>query len=141
VFLQEPAGLVGLIALLVAVWGVRVGHGINNWTYAIITLGILAIAPGVMAVIAGQRVKRTAPARATATIGGVVPALAAAGNGHSNGYGNGQANGGTNGDGRRLSGPLEWLGINQPFQPADVAAMNEALALPSLGEGAARGAS
>jgi branched-chain amino acid transport system permease protein len=136
VFLQEPVGLIGLIAVLVAVWGVRVGHAINNWTYAIITLGILAIAPGVMAVIHSRRVTRTAPALAPATIGGPVPALVAAGNGHTNG----QSNGGTNG-GRRLSGPLEWLGINQPFQPADVAAMNETLALPSLGEGAVRGAS
>jgi hypothetical protein len=96
----------------------------------------LAIAPGVMAVIHSRRVTRTAPALAPATIGGPVPALVAAGNGHTNG----QSNGGTNG-GRRLSGPLEWLGINQPFQPADVAAMNETLALPSLGEGAVRGAS
>jgi branched-chain amino acid transport system permease protein len=137
VFLQEPAGLVSLIAVLVAVWGVRVGHAINNWTYAIITLGILAIAPGVMGAIHGRRVTKTAPALATATVGGAVPALAVAGNGHTNGH----SNGGTNGDGRRLSGPLEWLGINQPFKPADVAAMDEALALPVLGKGAARGAS
>jgi branched-chain amino acid transport system permease protein len=142
VFLAEPAGLVGVIALLVAVWGVRVAHGMSNWTYAIATLGILAVAPGVMGVIHRRRVANGVPAVAdgravgtvgSATEGGAVPALVGAGNGH--------ANGGPNGDGRRLSGPLEWLGINQPFQPADVAVMDDVLALPAVGDGTRHGPS
>jgi hypothetical protein len=142
VFLQEPAGLVGVIVILAAVWGLRVAHAMNNWTYAIITLGILAVAPGVMGAIHGKRVS-TAAASGAVSDGGLagLPGLAVAGNGHTNGQGSGYANGGANSGGRRLSGPLEWLGINQPFQPGDVAVINEALALPPVREGTSRGAS
>ncbi|HEY2303072.1 MAG TPA: ABC transporter permease [Acidimicrobiales bacterium] len=144
VFLAEPLGIVALIALLVVVWAIRIGHGMNNWTYAIISLGILALAPGVMAAVHAKRLAKPAPALADGAVAtaagtgppnGAAPALVGASNGHSNGQGNGHANAG----GRRLSGPLEWLGIDQPFQPADVALIDETLALPSVGEGAPRG--
>jgi branched-chain amino acid transport system permease protein len=142
VFLQEPGGLVGVMALLVAVWGVRVAHGMNNWTYAIITLGIMAVAPGVMNTIHRKRVSSgvvPATGRSILVAGSMnkaapLPAMAMAGNGRANGHGNGHANGDGNGGGRQLSGPIEWLGIDRPFQPADLDVINDALALPSLGE-------
>jgi len=150
VFLQEPGGLVGVMALLVAVWAVRVAHGMNNWTYAVITLAILALAPGVMNVVHRKRVSSGAvPATGRSILvagsrSAPVPVLAMAGangqtngaNGHANGQTNGHTNGDGNGGGRQLSGPLEWLGIDKPFQPADLDVINEALALPSLGEAA-----
>jgi branched-chain amino acid transport system permease protein len=157
VFLQEPVALIGLIAALVLVWVIRVAHVIANWPYAIITLAILAVAPTVAAAVHARRGAAAGKAQPVAVTAGAAPdgeALqgagyaaagaggvlvgAAARNGGANGDGNGTGNG--DGNGHALSGPAEWLGITQPFQPEDVDLMNEVLGLPILPEVAPRGA-
>ena len=52
----------------------------NNWTYAIISLGILALAPGVMAAVHARRLAKAAPALADGAV-----TAAAAGTGPANG--------------------------------------------------------
>ena len=150
--------MIGLIASLVLVWVIRVAHLIGNWPYAIISLAILAIAPNVGAAV---HARRTAAARVAAAGGAALPAGAAAtgGDGLRGGLCRRRRRRSTRGDGvlagvaaERRSRPrrqrqrppaqrsAEWLGITQPFQPEDVALMDEVLGLPVLPEVAPHGA-
>jgi branched-chain amino acid transport system permease protein len=157
VFLQEPLALIGVMAAMVLVWVLRVAHLIDNWPYAIASLAILAIAPTVAAAI---HKRHTATAGAAAARGATIKAgtALAAADGHrhpdyvaagTDGSANGEAalagaatgNGDGDGNGYQLSGPAEWLGVTQPFQPEDVEIMDEVLGLAVLPEVAPRGAS
>jgi branched-chain amino acid transport system permease protein len=62
VLLEEPAVIVGLIGTLLALWGLRLGHVINNWTFAIVSIGLAAVTPPIGGVIHQRRLARAAGA-------------------------------------------------------------------------------
>jgi len=97
VLLEEREVIVGLIALLAALYGARLAHVIDSWTLVIVGLVVLAVTPQVAAVLHRRR-----------TAGGVAVAAEPA------------------------RTPLEWLGIDAPFRPEDVAIMDRVLDLPPL---------
>ena len=118
-FLHDPPALIGVIAAEVLAWVLRVVHAYANWPYTVLALGILVLAPGVRNQL---RARRPLAAPVTAA----TPAMAGSGSASP-----GTANGAAHGD--QLSGPIEWLGILQPFQPGDVALLDARLALPEVG--------
>jgi branched-chain amino acid transport system permease protein len=136
VLLEEPLAIAGVIGAELLVWMLRVTHSISNWQYAIAAIAVLALTPYVGGAIVARRKAAARAAAAGADAGGVAVATAGANGGNGLALagaraGNGLAGDG-NGGGRPLSGPLEWLGVTQPFKPEDVAAMDEVLALPAL---------
>jgi branched-chain amino acid transport system permease protein len=99
VLLEEREVIVGLIAVLAALYGARLAHLIDSWTLVIAALVVLTLTPQVAAVL---HRRRTGGAVAVAD----EPART----------------------------PLEWLGIDAPFRPEDVAMMDRVLDLPPLAE-------
>jgi branched-chain amino acid transport system permease protein len=96
VLLEEGEIIVGVIAVLAALYGARLAHVIDSWTLVIVGLVVLAVTPQVAAVLHRRRTP------------GVVAVDEAA------------------------PTPLEWLGIDAPFRPQDVAIMDRVLDLPPL---------
>jgi branched-chain amino acid transport system permease protein len=99
VLLEERGVIVGLIAVLGALYGARLAHVIDSWTLAIAALVVLAVTPQVGAVLHRRRSGPTAAAADQS------PAT-----------------------------PLEWLGIDAPYRPEDIALMDRALDLPPIPE-------
>jgi hypothetical protein len=107
-------------------WVLRATHVLASWPYAIVTLAILAVAPTVGAVIHHRRVPEGERIRVTHAEAVPDQILEAGGTMAID-----PADVVVGAEGR-LSGPLEWLGITQPYRDHDVAVMDRVLALPAI---------
>jgi branched-chain amino acid transport system permease protein len=126
VLLEERGVLGGVVAALAGAWVLRATHVLTNWPYAIVTLAILAVAPTVGAVIHHRRVPEGEHIRVTHAEALPDQVLDAGGTMAID-----PADVVVGPDGR-LSGPLEWLGITQPYSESDMAVMDRVLALPAI---------
>jgi hypothetical protein len=107
---------------------------LGSWPYAIVTIAILAVAPTVGAVIHHRRVPAGEHIRVTHAEALPDQILEAGGTMAID-----PADVVVGPDGR-LSGPLEWLGITQPYSENDVAVMDRVLALPAIASEGTNGA-
>ena len=140
VFLKEREVLGGVIVALVGAWVLRMVHVLDSWPYAIVTIVILAVAPEIGRLVHARRTAQAAAAEPVATerpaaippeleegeaLPSLIPELDAVGAATV---------------AQRLSGPLEWLGVTQPFRDEDVELIDRVLAVPELRYGRSNGA-
>ncbi|WP_426573978.1 ABC transporter permease [Aquihabitans sp. McL0605] len=105
--------LVGLLVVLVAIWGLRIADTYSNGPYLALTLVALIAAP----VIAARRAGASVSLADDEAGAGTVHSLVVEAEGHHDAREDG------------LHAPPELLGLTEPFRPTDVAALDDALDL------------
>ncbi|MBX6390324.1 MAG: ABC transporter permease [Frankia sp.] len=128
VLTRVPAVLVGGVGLIVAAWALTVADVLSGAVFAVVVVLALVAAPGVAEAVLARRTATEPVADPTAEAAAAGGGAAAADVGAADTVGDGL----NNDPDRGLSGPLEWLGFDEPVSRSDLEVISARLALDTV---------